>query len=128
MHNFICRFHKHILIFSVFLTLLAIVFVSRLKLNLNLIALLPADNPSVDVFFDVADTIGIQSTLIALVEMPYNIDQNEAEAVVEHLSQKYSRSRLITEIEYKSETKQLSHLFQILIEYFPQFSNSCSLQ
>jgi len=120
LHHLIYRFHKHILIVSVFLTLLAIVFVTRLKLDLNLISLLPADNPSVDVFFDVADTIGIQSTLIALVEMPPNIDQKEAEAVVEHLSQKYSQSRLITEIEYKSETTQLSNLFQILIEYFPQ--------
>jgi len=120
LHNFIYRFHKHILIFSVFLTLVAIVLVTRLKLDLNLIALLPADNPSVDVFFDVADSIGIQSTLIALVEMPPNIDRKDSEAVVEHLSKKYSQSPLITEIEYKSETRQLSSLFQILIEYFPQ--------
>ncbi len=119
MHQIIYRFHKHILIFSVFLTLAAIVLVTRLKLDLNLIALLPADNPSVDAFFDVAETIGIQSTLIALVEMPENIDQKDSEAVIEHLAKKYAESRLITEIEYKSEARPLANLFQTLTSYFP---------
>lgn len=127
MHHFIYRFHKYILFFSVFLTLIAIVLVTRLKLDLNLIALLPADNPSVDVFFDLADTIGIQSTLIALVEMPPNIDQKDSETVVEHLSKKYAQSHLINEIEYKSETRQLSNLFQKLIEYFPQLLKAADL-
>ncbi|MEE8432324.1 MAG: MMPL family transporter [Candidatus Desulfatibia sp.] len=119
MHQIIYRFHKHILIFSVFLTLAATVLVTRLKLDLDLIALLPADNPSVDAFFDVAETIGIQSTLIALVEMPENIDQKDSDAVIEHLAKKYVQSRLITEIEYKSEARQLANLFKILAEYFP---------
>ncbi len=120
MHHFIYRFHKYILIFSVFLTLIAIVLVTRLKLDLNLIALLPVDNPSVNVFFDVVETIGIQSTLIALVEMPQNIDQKDSETIVEHLSKKYAQSRLITEIEYKNKARQLSNFFQIYLEHFPQ--------
>lgn len=119
MHQIIYRFHKQILIFSVLLTLAAIVLVARLKLDLNLIALLPSNNPSVDAFFDVAETIGIQSTLIALVEIPENIDQQDSEAVVEHLAKKYAQTPLITEIEYKSEARPLSSLFQILTRYFP---------
>jgi len=102
------------------LTLIAALLSVRLKLDLNLITLLPSDNPGVNVFFDVIETIGIQSTLIALVEMPQNIDQKDSEAIVEHLSKKYAQSRLITEIEYKSETKQLSNLFQTYLEYLPQ--------
>jgi len=51
MHQIIYRFHKYILILSVFLTLIAIILFTRLKLDLNLISLLPSDNPSVDVFF-----------------------------------------------------------------------------
>lgn len=120
MHQIIYRFHKYILIIFVFLTLIAIILATRLKLDLNLIALLPSDNPSVDVFFDVVETIGVQSTLIALVEMPQHIDQKDSEAVVEHLSKKYAQSRLITEIEYKSETRQLSNFLQIYLEHFPQ--------
>lgn len=120
MHQIIYRFHKYILIFSVFLTLIAIVLATRLKLDLNLIALLPSDNPSIDVFFDVVETIGIQSTLIALVEIPQNIDQKDAESIVEHLSKKYAQSRLITEIEYKNATRQLSNVLQIYLEHLPQ--------
>lgn len=120
MHRIIYRFHKHILVLSVVLTLIAALLSSRLKLDLNLITLLPSDNPSVDIFFDVIETIGIQSTLIALVEMPQDIDQKDSEAIVEHLSKKYAQSRLITEIEYKSETRQLSNLYQIYLEYLPQ--------
>lgn len=120
MHQIIYRFHKTILILSVFLTLVAIILATRLKLDLNLFSLLPSDNPSVDVFFDVVETIGIQSTLIALVEMPQNVDQKDSEAIVEYLSKKYAQSRLITEIEYKNETRQLFNLFQIYMEHFPQ--------
>jgi predicted RND superfamily exporter protein len=120
MHQIIYRFHKTILIFSVFLTLFSIFLATRLKLDLNLIALLPSDNPSVNVFFDVVETIGIQSTLIALVEMPQHIDQKDSEAIVQHLSKKYAQSRLITEIEYKNETRQLSNFLQIYLEHLPQ--------
>ena len=120
MHQIIYRFHKTILILSVFLTLFSIFLATRLKLDLNLIALLPSDNPSVNVFFDVIETIGIQSTLIALVEMPQHIDQKDSEAIVEHLSKKYAQSRLITEIEYKNETRQLSNFLQIYLEHLPQ--------
>ena len=120
MHQIIYRFHKTILILSVFLSLVAIILATRLKLDLNLISLLPSDNPSVDVFFDVVETIGIQSTLIALVEMPQIIDQKDSEEIVEHLSKKYAQSRLITAIEYKSETRPLSNFFQIYLEYLPQ--------
>jgi uncharacterized protein len=120
MHQFIYRFRKYILIFSVFLTIVAIILATRLKLDLNLISLLPSDNPSVDVFFDAVETIGIQSTLIALVEMPQNFNQKDSEAIVEHLSKKYAQSQLITEIEYKDETRQLSNFFQIYLEHLPQ--------
>ena len=120
MHQIIYRFHKTILIFSAFLTLVAIILATRLKLDLNLLSLLPSDNPSVDVFFDVVETIGIQSTLIALVEIPQNIDQKDSEAIVECLSKKYAQSRLITEIEYKSDTRQLPNFLQIYLEHFPQ--------
>ena len=120
MHQVICRFHKHILIFSVLATLVSIGLATRLKLDLNLISLLPSDNPSVDAFFDVVETIGIQSTLIALVEMPPDLDEKDSEAIVEHLSRTYAQSRMITETEYKSEARHLSSLFQMLLEYFPQ--------
>jgi uncharacterized protein len=120
LHRIIDRFHKHILILSFVLTLIAALLSARLKLDLNLITLLPSDNPSVDVFFDVIEKIGIQSTLIALVEMPPNIEQKDSEAIVEHLSKTYAQSPLITEIEYKSETRQLSNFFQIYLEYLPQ--------
>ncbi|MBU0768842.1 MAG: MMPL family transporter [Proteobacteria bacterium] len=120
MHQIIYRFHKTILIFSAFLTLVAIIFATRLKLDLNLLSLLPSDNPSVDVFFDVVETIGIQSTLIALVEMPQNIDQKDSEAIIEYLSKKYAQSRLITEIEYKNDTRLLSNFLQKYLEHLPQ--------
>jgi predicted RND superfamily exporter protein len=120
LHRIIVHFHKHILILSFVLTLIAALLSARLKLDLNLMSLLPSDNPSVDVFLDVIEKIGIQSTLIALVEMPQNIDQKNSEAIVEHLSKKYAQSRLITEVEYKNETRQLSNLFQIYLEYLPQ--------
>ena len=54
------------------------------------------------------------------LKYPQNIDQKDSEAIVECLSKKYAQSRLITEIEYKSDTRQLPNFLQIYLEHFPQ--------
>lgn len=121
MHQIIYRFHKHILIFSVLLTLIAIILASRLKLDLNLFSLLPSDNPKVYSFFEIAEEIGFQSLLIALVEIPPNNDPTMAESFVDLLAGHFSQSPFIQEVEYKSEEQKLSSLFQTFMAYFPLF-------
>lgn len=120
MHRIILRYHKHILVFSLFLTLAAIALITRIKLDLNITALLPTDNPSVDAFLEVAETIGIQSTLIAVVEPSPEIKRKDVEAFVECLSEKYSQSQSIEEVEFKGEPGRLSNLIPTLIEHLPQ--------
>ncbi|MBW1793815.1 MAG: MMPL family transporter [Deltaproteobacteria bacterium] len=121
MHQFIYRFHKYILIFTVLLTLIAIILVTQLKLDLNLFSLLPSDNPSVHTFFEITEEIGLQSLLIALVEMPPDCDRKQSEALVDLLAKNFAQSPLIREVEYKSGEKKLSSLFQEFMEYFPLF-------
>ena len=94
MHQFIYRFHKYILIFTVFLTLIAIIFTRRLKLDLNLFSLLPSDNPNVHTFFEITEEIGLQSILIALVEMPPDNDRRESESLVDFLAKNFAQSPL----------------------------------
>jgi predicted RND superfamily exporter protein len=121
LHTFICRFHKHIIMLSIFLTVVAILLTTRLHLDLNLFSLLPSDNPGVNAFFEIAEDIGVQSSLIALVEMPPNFEVKKSEAVVDRLAKFYARSPLIHEVEYKNDARQLSDLFQSVVEYFPLF-------
>lgn len=128
MDQIIYRFHKFILVFCVFLTLVAILLVTRLKLDTNLLSLLPSGNPGVNAFFDVTEKIGFQSILIALVEMPKNINRKDAEAVVEHLVDTFYKSQFINEIEYKTGTRELYDIFQAVIEYFPQILKSSDLK
>jgi predicted RND superfamily exporter protein len=75
LHQFIYRFHRPILILTVLLTIIAAILASRLKLDLDLFTLLPSDNPGVDTFFEITEEIGLQSLLIALVEVPPEFDR-----------------------------------------------------
>ena len=86
MHRILYRFHKHIILLSIFLTLVSTALAAQLKLDLNLFSLLPSDNSSAQTFFEVAEEIGFQSLLIALVTMPPDYDQEESESLVDLLS------------------------------------------
>ena len=121
MHQFIYRFHKSILAFTVFFTLVAIILTTQLKLDLNLFSLLPSDNPSVRTFFEITEEIGLQSLLITLVEMPPDSDSRKSEALVDLLAKEFAQSPLVREVEYKSGEKKLSTLFQQFMQYFPLF-------
>jgi predicted RND superfamily exporter protein len=121
LDRIIYRFHKVILVFSILLTLTAIVLASRLKLDLNLFSLLPSDNPKVYSFFEIAEEIGFQSLLIAMVDIPPDNDPTMAESFVDLLATHFSQSPLIQEVEYKSEEQELTSLFRTFMSYFPLF-------
>ena len=119
MYLFIFRYHKYIIILSGILTLLAIILTTQLKLDLNLLSLLPSDNPSVKTFFEISEDFGVQSVLVALVEVPPDFSQRKSESFIDLLAKNLSQSRLINKVEYKSRERQLSSLFQTYMEYFP---------
>ncbi len=121
MHHIIYRFHKPILVFTAALTLIAVILVFRLKLDANLFSLLPTDNPNVHSFFEVTEEIGIQSLLIAIVDMPENYTRTQSEAFVDLFAEHLRQSQWVNEVEYKADTEQLSALFQTYLEYFPLF-------
>ena len=108
MHHLIYRFHRSILILTALLTIIAIILAGRLKLDLDLFTLLPSDNPGVDTFFEITEEIGLQSLLIALVEMPPEFDRGKAEYLVDLLAKNFSQSPLIHDLQYKSGGKKTS--------------------
>jgi len=121
LHQIIYRFHRYILIIAVLLTLIAVVLTTQLKLDLDLLSLLPSDNPSVRSFFEIAEEIGFQSVLIALVEMPPNCDRMKSEYFIDVLAKNFAQSPLIHKVEYRSGETRLSSLFQKFMVYFPLF-------
>lgn len=128
MHQFIYRFHRSILILTALLTIIAIILAGRLKLDLDLFALLPSDNPGVNTFFEITEEIGLQSLLITLVEMPPEFDQGKAEYLVDLLAKNFSRSPLIHDVQYKNGGGQISNVFHVLMEYLPLLLNSRDLK
>ena len=121
LHQIIYRFHKHILVFSLVLTLVAIGLLFKLKLDLNLFSLLPSDNPDVLSFFQVTEEIGIQSILIVSVEMPEDVGPAQSESFVEMLAGNIRQNPRVNEVEYKADTENLSALFQNFLKIFPLF-------
>jgi predicted RND superfamily exporter protein len=123
LHHLIYRFHRSILILTTLLTLIAIIFASRLELDLDLFALLPSDNPGVNTFFEITDEIGLQSLLIALVVMPPEFDRGKAEHLIDLLAKNYSQSPLIRDVQYKSGGEEFSALFHAFMEHLPLLLN-----
>lgn len=121
MHRFINRFHKHILILTVVLSLISVLLLARLELDLNLFSLLPANDPSVNTFLEVSEEIGIQSVLIAIVKMPRDYDRQKCEGFVDLFAKNIGQSRWIDEVDYKTGEEQLSSFFQLFLEHFPLF-------
>jgi predicted RND superfamily exporter protein len=119
LHLFIFRFHKYIIILCGILTLVAAILTSQLKLDLNLLSLLPSDDPSVKTFFEISKDFGVQSVLVAVIEMPPNFSQSKSEYLVNLLVKNLKKSKLINEVTYKSSERDLSLLFQTYMEYFP---------
>ena len=128
MHHFIYRFHRSILILTLLLTIIAAILTGRLKLDLDLFALLPSDNPGVNTFFEITEEIGLESLLITVVEMPLEFDQRKAESLINLLAKNFSRSPLIHDVQYKSEMEQFPKLFHMVMEYLPLLLNSRELK
>jgi predicted RND superfamily exporter protein len=128
LHRIIYRFHKHILVLTLLLTVLAIILTTQIKLDLNFFSLLPADNPSVNAFFEISQKIGFQSLLIAIVEVPPNLGRQNAESLLDILATNLAKSQMIEEVEYKSEDLQLSSLFRTYLAHLPLFLNESDLK
>ena len=121
LHLFIFRFHKYIIILCGILTLFAAILTTQLKLDLNLLSLLPSDDPSVKTFFEISEDFGVQSVLVAVIEVPPDFSRSKSESFVDILVKNLRKSTLINEINYKSSERDLSLLFQTYMEYFPVF-------
>jgi len=121
LHLFIFRFHKYIIILCGILTIFAAILTSQLKLDLNLLSLLPSDDPSVKTFFQISEDFGVQSVLVAVIEVPPDFSQSKSEYLVNLLVKNLKKSKLIDEVNYKTSERHLSLLFQTYMEYFPVF-------
>jgi len=128
LHRFIFRFHKYIIILSGVLTLLAIILTTQLKLDLDFLSLLPPDNPSVKTYFEICEDFGVQSVLVALVEVPQGISQRESQHFVDLLAKKLRQSKLVKKVEYKGGESQPAILGQGLMEYLPLILKKTDLE
>ncbi len=117
MHQFIFRFHKHILIFTLICTLGAGVLISQLKLDLDLFSLLPEDHPGLKTFFEITEQIGFQSLLIAVITFPKETDQADKENFVQRLAEKYAQTPLILKTRYKTESLNTNQIFEHFAPY-----------
>ncbi len=120
MHQFIFRYHKAIILCAVLLSALSIFFAFRLKLDLSLFSLLPADSPEVQRFFQVTENIGFQSLLITLVEVNANPEPDKINNFIDALAHRYQQSNMIEAVDYKSDNEALFNMFHTVLQYVPQ--------
>ncbi|MBN1277624.1 MAG: MMPL family transporter [Deltaproteobacteria bacterium] len=128
LHKIIYRFHKIILISAIIITVGAAILASRLRLDLNFFSLLPTGNQSVRAFFSVTEKIGLQSYLIAIVNLPADFSRDKAESFVDIFSGYLKKSPLIDGVDYKGSEKGLTSFFNKFIEYLPLFLKEDELE
>jgi len=119
LHRIVYRYHKHILALALALTLLSVFFCTRLRLNLDLFSLLPSNHPGTRSFLEVAEGIGFKSFLVAIVDVPENLDGKKARRFIELLAERYASLPVIREVRYKISTEKLAALFHRLMEHLP---------
>lgn len=127
MHHIIYRFHKHILLLTACLSLLALLSASQLRLDLNFFSLLPSNNEEVRNFFEITEEIGGHSLLIALVETPPEYDRETTESFIDIFAENLSGNHLIRNVEFKSRDTDISSLFQFFMEHLTHFFTSDDL-
>ncbi len=123
MNNFIIRFHKHIIVISLLLTVAALYSCSCLKLEFNILSLLPSSNQSVETFFEVTEEIGLQSLLVVLVDMPEEYNQQDSEKSIEDLADRFMKSGFIKRAEFKNDDTVIQSLYLSLVRYLPYSLN-----
>lgn len=98
---------------------MAVLLCFRLRLDLNFLSLLPPDNIQTRTFFEVTEKVGLQSILISSVDMPREMPANTREAVVRSIADRYARSTLIDEVDFRRDQFDLGRIYPVLLRYLP---------
>lgn len=121
LHRFIIRSHRSILVSAAILTVIAIILASRLRLDPNLLALIPADHPGTKSFYEITEKIGFQTLLIALIRIPPNVEPTDAQLFVDLFSRNLLNSAFVNEVEYKVNVTEQLFLSLAILKYLPYF-------
>jgi len=118
LHRFVYRYHKHILVFSLVITALSVLLSARLKLDFDLLSLLPEGNATIHKFLDITEKFGNQSLLIIMIEPSPDVEAGKTENFIDRFSSKLNDSDLIKQVAYKREKIQFETLIPLL-KYLP---------
>ena len=119
MHQFIYRHYKTIIFCAAALSALSVFSAFRLKLDLSLFSLLPAEKPEVQLFFQVTEKIGFQSLVIAIVEMNGDPAPEKRREFIDSLAHRYGQSPMIEAVAFKNDNDALLDIFDTLLLYLP---------
>ncbi len=119
MHRIVYRYHKYILALALALTLLSGVLCTRLRLNLDLFSLLPSNHAATSAFLEIAEDIGFQSFLVAVVTMPKDLGEEQVRKFIDLLAERYASLPAIGKVRYRASTEKLNTLFYRLMGYLP---------
>jgi len=117
MSQFIHRFHKAIVLVALILTALSVLAALRLRLNLSLFSLLPSNQPEVQRFFDITETVGFQSLLISVVETDEGIAPAIVTELLDTLAEQYGHIPQVTKVAYQQDPEPLDDLFSTLLSH-----------
>lgn len=119
MHLFICRNRNRILLAAFLLSILSLWLARGLRLDFNLFALLPEDHPGVRTFFDLSEHIGLQSRLVAVIEVPPQTAPRAAQAFVERFAGGIERNPRVAAVEYRHREMAPQTLVPLLLSNLP---------
>jgi uncharacterized protein len=120
VHRLILRHPRLILWIAGLLTAAALLACLRLRLELNLLSLLPPDNPQTRAFLEVTEKIGLQSVLIAVVHPAAGVADHAMEALVERLAEGLRESPLVKSVRYRRDEADLARYYPLLLRHLPR--------
>jgi uncharacterized protein len=127
LHRLILRHPRLILWIAGLITVAALLGCLRLRLELNLLSLLPSDNPQTRAFLEVTEKIGLQSVLIAVVHPNAGVADHAMEALVERLADGLRESPLVKSVRYRRDEADLARFYPLLLRYLPRLLPTAEL-
>ncbi|MBW2101211.1 MAG: MMPL family transporter [Deltaproteobacteria bacterium] len=123
MHDFVFRFRKSILVLACLLTLPALLFAGRLRLDLDFFSLLPRDDPSVSSYFEIAREVWTHAPLIVLVKVGPGVKPPEAQDLVEGLAQGFCQVPGVRSVDYRAHQGVMDQWIHLFLERLTAFLN-----
>jgi uncharacterized protein len=126
--SIIIRSYRLILISALLVTIVAVVFITQLRLDFSLASVLPSDDPNVRQMLDDLQDAGAQDVLVVLIKVTEPEQLDDGKAVLDHFVRQMASFPSIGTLEARITAQQERFMSEVLLPHAILFLNDSQRQ